>query len=178
MAKDGFIGVVKFMKVALKTENSLVDPLKVARYSALIACLSASNVLAMIDLSCSGHAEHNGNDAGYQDYRIQILKTPSEQNKATMYIWGLFAGGEHDPLGWFTKGSEINEGEETYFPSDYPQYMHRAFGNGRVLKMLTVDRYDLTFDYGVTAYDGETAEPSFWYVEGKCRPYVEREFKI
>ena len=170
--------MVKLMKAALRMVNLLVNPLKAARCLALIACLAVSNALAIVDLSCSGQASYEGKDVGPYDYRIQIVKTPDEQSKATMYVWGVFAGGQDDPLGWLTKGSEINGGKATYFPSDYPQYKYRSFKDNRTLKMLTVDRYDLTFDYGATGYDSKTAEPSFWFVEGKCKPYVERKFKI
>ena len=44
--------------------------------------------------------------------------------------------------------------------------------------LAVIDRYDLTFEYGATSYDLETSKPSYWSVEGKCAPFVEREFKI
>lgn len=153
-------------------------PFKGARCLALFACLAIPNAFAVVDLSCSGPAQYNGEDVGPYEYRIQIVKSPDEQSKATMYIWGVFAGGEDEPLGWLTENSEINGGEETYYPSNYPRYIHKSIKDDRILKLLEVDRYDLSFEYGVTSYDIKTAEPSFWFVEGKCSPYVERKFKI
>ena len=178
MAKEDYFGVVRFMKGALRMANLWTDFLETARLIVFMAGLSASNALAVIDLSCSGQATYNGEDVGPYEYRVQIVKTPDEQSKATMYVWGVFAGGGDDPLKWITEGTGITERPVTYFSSDHPEYTHLRVKDNQILKLLIVDRYDLTFEYGATSYDLETSEPSYWSVDGKCAPFVEREFKI